>query len=278
IFICIFDKNKWMCLPNFYGCSMRYVPWSKMMDWFCVACGSCCKEFKVPLRAYETTLLSNLFGYRCMEPDVGTFYLRRRENGRCIFQIYNDGKFVCGIQALKPLACKMWPFLVCEKPEYEFKEEALFEFRGERFYIYVHPKCRGLKYGPPTSNLIKKTIPEFIEIKLGLRRSQSRSTSLLVKLPCTIHKSTSLPMPEGRHRSLNPKIDFTFSAFSKYLRRTIVIRKEIPAWWYNESHGSEGTPPHRGFASIPGGEADTQPKRQGASFGDFYLWHLSHRA
>lgn len=160
---------------------MKYVPWSKIKDWFCTTCAECCKEFIVPLRTYETTLLSNIFGFSCMELRVGTTYLKRRLDGRCIFQVERNGKMVCGIQPLKPLACKMWPFAVFETPQYEHRNQAYFEFRGEIFYVYVNPCCRGLIYGSPSFRFINSVIPEFIELRLGLRKHQLRSTSLKLK-------------------------------------------------------------------------------------------------
>ncbi|MEM3366616.1 MAG: YkgJ family cysteine cluster protein [Candidatus Methanomethyliaceae archaeon] len=160
---------------------MRLIPWSKIKDWFCMACGECCKEFKVPLTTYETTLLSKIFGFSCMELGVGTTYLKRRSNGRCVFQVRGEAKMVCGIQLLKPLACKMWPFAVFETPRYECRNEASFDFKDEIFYVYINPYCRGLIYGPPSFRLVNSVIPEFIELRLGLRKHQLRSTSLKVK-------------------------------------------------------------------------------------------------
>ncbi|MGC8936297.1 MAG: YkgJ family cysteine cluster protein [Candidatus Methanomethylicaceae archaeon] len=168
---------------------MKFVPWSKFEDWFCTACGECCKEYKVPLRTYEMTLLSNIFGHHCMELGVGTAYLKQRFDGRCIFQIRKGGKKLCGIQPIKPLACKMWPFIVSETPLHGYKNEAAFEFKGEPFYIYVNPFCRGLIYGRPSQRLMGLVLPEFVELKLGLRRDQARSTSLLLQtpVPSSIH-------------------------------------------------------------------------------------------
>lgn len=162
---------------------MRYVPWSKIQDWFCTACGDCCKEFKVPLRTYEAVLLSKIFGFYCMELGVGTTYLKRWLDGRCIFQIKIGRRMICGIQSIKPIACKMWPFAVFEAPRYEQGKEASFDFRGETYFVYVNSYCRGLVYGRPSFRLINSVIPEFIELKLGLRRHQIRSTSFVVKIP-----------------------------------------------------------------------------------------------
>jgi len=161
---------------------MQLIPWSRIYDWFCSACGQCCKEFRVPLRAYEAVQLSKIFGSSCLELDVGSPYIRRRLDGRCIFQAKEEGKMICSIQPLKPLACKMWPFVVCETPRYEYRDDAAFDFRGETFYVYVNTYCKGVIYGHPSSRLVNLVIPEFVELKLGLRNDQIRSTSTKVKI------------------------------------------------------------------------------------------------
>jgi len=192
------DKVKASLSPLIFFMEMRgvrLVPWRRVRDWFCTACGGCCMKFKVPLTAYETTIISKVFGYECLELGLGTYYLRRRASKRCIFQVYREGRWVCGIQGFKPMACKLWPFTICEKPEYGFNEEAEFEFGNERFYVYLNPYCRGMVYGRPSKVLVQKVVPEFVELRLGLRREQSRSTSLLkgriLMYPYSITFSTS---------------------------------------------------------------------------------------
>ena len=159
---------------------MKPIPWRRVENWFCIACGDCCKEFKVPLSAYEATRLASIFGYEYLELGLRGYYLKKRQDKRCVFQVYSNGRWICGIQGLKPLACRLWPFIISERPRYDYKDEAEFEFRGQRFYVYLNPYCRGIIYGKPSSMFINKVIPEFIEISLGLRRNQEFSTSMLV--------------------------------------------------------------------------------------------------
>lgn len=131
------------------------------------------------MRAYEAVRFANIFGYKCLELGLGKYVLKKRVDGRCVFQVYSNGRWICSIQSIKPLACKLWPFLISEKP-HDSKEEAEYEFRDHIFYVYVNPFCRGLAYGKPTYIFAYNVIPEFIELSLGLRREQSLSTSLLV--------------------------------------------------------------------------------------------------
>ncbi|MEM4576226.1 MAG: YkgJ family cysteine cluster protein [Candidatus Nezhaarchaeales archaeon] len=159
---------------------MKLVPWRRIESWSCIACGDCCKEFRVPLKAYEAARLARLFGYTCIEFNIERYVLRKRLDGRCIFQVYSNGKWVCGIQSIKPLACKIWPFLVSHMPSHGSKEEAWYEYEGRKYYIYVNTFCRGIAYGKPTKTLSEKVLPEFIELSLGIREKQNLSTSMLV--------------------------------------------------------------------------------------------------
>ena len=170
---------------------MPLVPWRRVENWLCVACGDCCREFRVPLRAYEAVKLANLFGYGCLELGLRGYRLRKGPDGRCVFQVYKGGRWICGIQSIKPLACKLWPFFISDKPQ-DSKDEAEYEFKGYMFYVYVNPFCRGVVYGRPSHVFAKKVIPEIIELSLGLRMEQSLSTSPLVGLGLGL----SMPLPK----------------------------------------------------------------------------------
>ncbi len=158
---------------------MPLVPWRKVENWLCVACGDCCKEFRVPLRAHEAARFASLFGYGCLELGLGGYRLRKGLDGRCVFQVYRGGKWICGIQSVKPLACKLWPFFISDEPQ-DSKDEAEYEFKGYRFYVYVNTFCRGVIYGKPCDAFANKVIPELVELSLGLRKEQSLSTSPFV--------------------------------------------------------------------------------------------------
>lgn len=155
---------------------MDLIPWSYVKNWMCMACGSCCKKYKVPLNAYEAIRIANVFGYECLELSFKCYYLKKRPDGSCIFQINN----ICGIQDMKPLACKLWPMNIHEKPKYGYREEAEYEYKGQRFYVYVDPYCKGISYGKPSTFFEKYIIPEFIEISLKSRERQVLSTSFLM--------------------------------------------------------------------------------------------------
>lgn len=79
---------------------------------------------------------------------------------------------------MKPLACKIWPFRILDKPKYGRTGEAHFNYRNRDFYIYLVPRCVGINWGKPSEHLAKVVIPEFIDVKLGLQKRQLHSTAL----------------------------------------------------------------------------------------------------
>jgi Fe-S-cluster containining protein len=196
------------------------IPWRKVENWLCVACGDCCREFRVPLRAYEAAKLANLFGYGCLELGLGEYRLRKRPDGRCVFQVYTGGKWICGVQCIKPLACKLWPFFISDKPR-DSKDEAEYEFKGYRFYVYVNSFCRGVVYGKPSNIFAKRVIPEVIELSLGLRREQCLSTSPLV--------SSSLDPLSGLRPDVKASIAMLMNQplESRVLRTTLRARSSL---------------------------------------------------
>ncbi|WP_456467848.1 YkgJ family cysteine cluster protein [Archaeoglobus sp.] len=109
------------------------VPWRRVASWHCNACGICCKVYRPKLTAYEYLKLKST-GF--VEERAGRFYIRKI-NGLCPFQRGN----LCSLQQnLKPLACKIFPFIVRRKGS----EEALFELDGETYYVYADTFCPNL--------------------------------------------------------------------------------------------------------------------------------------
>ncbi|MEM1586883.1 MAG: YkgJ family cysteine cluster protein [Candidatus Bathyarchaeia archaeon] len=156
---------------------MVFVPWSYVNLWRCNGCGLCCREFEVVLTFDEWLNLTKTYGVGVTKAGLNKLYLGKRADGSCIFLYPGPGeKWLCGLQHIKPLACKIWPFKVLNKPKYGHPSEALFEYLGQRFYVYIDPFCSGIRWGEPSDDLIYKIIPEFIEIALGVRKNQVYST------------------------------------------------------------------------------------------------------
>jgi len=89
------------------------------------------------------------------------------------------GTYLCGLQNMKPKACKIWPFKIFLHPKYGTAKEALYPYRDQAFYVYVDPACTGLIWGQPIPEFKFKTLPEFVDVALGLRKKQFHSTSKL---------------------------------------------------------------------------------------------------
>ncbi len=135
------------------------------------------------LKPEEWLQLVELYGPHVAEVGHGKFYLKRRPDGSCVFLTRVGDKWVCGLQDMKPKACKLWPFKVVSWPKYGRPAEAYFEYMGHPFYVYVDPYCPGIKWGTPTPSFVSKTLVEAVEIALGVRTEQEHTTS---KLPETL--------------------------------------------------------------------------------------------
>lgn len=78
---------------------------------------------------------------------------------------------------MKPKACKLWPFKVLSRPQYGYVNEAVYYYGGSRFFIYADFNCSGLVYEEPTEKFSKYMLNEFVEIALGRRRDQFKTTA-----------------------------------------------------------------------------------------------------
>lgn len=160
-----------------------HVPWRLVASWHCSACGNCCKEYRVRLRAYEYLKLRKT---GLIEEKAGRFYIRKI--GRlCPFQSGN----ICSLGNFKPVACKLYPFSVLKKGE----ENALFEFEGEEFYVYVDDFCWNVRLKGdlrPSAEIVPK-VEEAIEIILGKRIELNLLTAKLAS-------ETQALQPLRRHR------------------------------------------------------------------------------
>jgi len=117
------------------------------------------------------------YGVGVTQPSVSKFYLGKKDDGTCIFLTKFYDTWLCGLQDMKPKACKLWPFKVLSRPGFGRPNEAGYKYRDRDFFVYVDPACIGIRWGPPTQGLTHKTIPELVEIALGLREKQLYSTS-----------------------------------------------------------------------------------------------------
>jgi hypothetical protein len=112
---------------------------------------------------------------------LGGFYLRKTVDNQCPFLAKTRYGWLCDLQRrdAKPLACQLWPFKLLDNPKYGQASDAYFNYRNQRYFIYVVPNCPGVILGPPSNDFSRKTLPEIIDIRLGLQRIQRFSTTRL---------------------------------------------------------------------------------------------------
>jgi len=161
---------------------MLPVPWRYIKNWNCLACGLCCKGFDVVLDFPEWMKIVKAYGVGFTEPGISRFYLKRKSDGTCAFLYNFYGKWLCALQHMKPMACKLWPFKVSDKPRYGRPNEAVYNYGEKKLYVYVDPSCVGLQWGNPAQDFLNTTMIEFVVLALGLREKQFYSTSVFSAL------------------------------------------------------------------------------------------------
>jgi hypothetical protein len=155
---------------------MQYIPWQNIADWHCKACGYCCKLYSVVLGFTEWMQVAKTFGMETTVAGLDRFYIKRASDGSCAFLCNHTNNYYCGLQNMKPEACKLWPFKVLSEPKYGEPKQAAYDYGGIRLYIYGDTMCSGLRCGTPTWDFRYTTIKEFTELALGVRQVQYKTT------------------------------------------------------------------------------------------------------
>ncbi|MEM0204115.1 MAG: YkgJ family cysteine cluster protein [Archaeoglobaceae archaeon] len=161
-----------------------HVPWRLVSSWHCEACGVCCTQYRVRLRAYEFLKLRQT-GF--VEEKAGRFFIKKIGK-YCPFQVGT----LCSLGDSKPIACKIYPFSILKKGD----ELASFEFEGEEFFVYVDDFCRNvrLKKDAKPSQIIAREIFEALEILTGKRTEMDLLTAKLnqgIREPQRLHRHRS---------------------------------------------------------------------------------------
>jgi Fe-S-cluster containining protein len=159
---------------------MMPVPWRYVENWNCNACGVCCKGFEVVLDFPEWLNIVKTYGADYTVPGLSRLHLKHKSDGTCIFLDNYYGCWACQLQHMKPMACKLWPFKISDKPRYGRPRDAEYPLSSMKLYVYVDPQCVGLRWGTPSPEFISFTLPEFVDLALGQRRKQQYSTARLL--------------------------------------------------------------------------------------------------
>jgi uncharacterized protein len=158
---------------------MKFVPWQYIQDWKCDMCGICCKLYSVVIDFQEWLQIVNKFGVEKTAAGLDRFYIKRDSDGSCPFVYSFADVCLCGLQRMKPGACKQWPFKVLFEPRFGDANHALFVYGDLRLYVYADSMCSGLTYGNPRWKFASSTVREFVEITLGKCNTQRETTRAL---------------------------------------------------------------------------------------------------
>ena len=156
---------------------MLFVPWRYIVDWKCIACGKCCRSYSVVLSFHEWLKIVKDYGVDKTASGLDKLFVKRRSDGSCIFLCQISNTYLCGLQYMKPKACKLWPFKVLSKPKFGYANEAVYYYGGNKFFVYADSTCSGVRYGKPTPEFANYTLKEFAEIALGIRHNQFKTTA-----------------------------------------------------------------------------------------------------
>jgi Fe-S-cluster containining protein len=159
---------------------MPFVPWRSVADWRCIACGDCCRLYSVVINFHEWLKIVKNYGIEHTVSGVGDLFIKRCGDGSCVFLNSSYGSCRCGLQHMKPKACQLWPFKVLSVPKYGNTGQAAYVFGEREVYVYVDSMCNGMKYGNPTWDFAGQTLREFVELAMGLRAVQLRTTGNMV--------------------------------------------------------------------------------------------------
>ncbi len=159
------------------------ISWKQVKSWHCINCGKCCRGYQVVLQFNEWVNLIRNYGVTTTKPVLNMLCLERKSDGTCFFLNRFLDTYICGLQHNKPKACKLWPFKIFSKPKFGRPREAFYRYHNRNFFIYVDSECAGLNFGKPIPEFAYKTLPEFIEIALGLREKQLNSTAKINLVP-----------------------------------------------------------------------------------------------
>jgi Fe-S-cluster containining protein len=156
---------------------MQFIPWQYIFDWKCNACGRCCKDYSVVLNFPEWLSIVKNYGVDKTASGLSKLFIKRRSDGSCIFLQDLSNVHLCGLQYMKPKACKLWPFKILSRPEFGYANESSYQYGGSELFIYVDSSCSGVRYGRPSLEFADQTLREFTEIALELRRRQFKTTA-----------------------------------------------------------------------------------------------------
>jgi len=142
-------------------------------------CGDCCRLYSVVINFHEWLKIVKNYGVEQTVSGLDKLFIKRSSDGSCAFLCNFASHCLCGLQYMKPKACKLWPFKIMSQPKFGYAREATYEYGKNELFIYVDPMCNGAKLGKPTWEFGSFTLREFVEIAMGIRDNQAKTTANL---------------------------------------------------------------------------------------------------
>ena len=158
---------------------MEFVPWRHVADWRCTMCGDCCRLYSVVINFHEWLKIVKDYGVEQTVSGLDRLFIKRGSDGSCAFLCNLASNCLCELQYMKPKACKLWPFKIINQPKFGYARDAAYEHGENELFVYVDPMCNGVRYGKPTWEFSSFTLREFVEIAMGLRANQAKTTANL---------------------------------------------------------------------------------------------------
>jgi len=155
---------------------MNFVPWQHIADWKCDTCGDCCRLYSVVLAFPEWLQITKYFGPEKTIAGLDRLYIRKGSDGSCPFAYSFVDSCLCGLQKMKPSACRQWPFRVLSEPKFGDADHAAYNYGSLRLFVYADTSCSGLRYGSPRWEFATSTLREFVELALGKCQVQQKTT------------------------------------------------------------------------------------------------------
>ena len=154
--------------PNHWKISkFDLIPWRKVKDWHCLNCGRCCFIFDIPIDSLDYHQIITKYGYNSIRTINDEWFLQRWDNYKCLFLEEKKNGGFCTIHEDRPYTCRVFPFVIRRNTDYGNLEFASLFYKKETFCVYLTAECPGIVLGEPSETFKTKTIPEFMEIRLG---------------------------------------------------------------------------------------------------------------
>jgi len=116
---------------------MLYVPWRYIADWKCYACGQCCKAYSTVLNFHEWLKIIKNYGVETTVSGLNKLFIKKRNDGSCVFLYCLSDMHLCGLQHMNPKACKLWPFKILGSPDFGYANEASYHHGEGRLFVYI---------------------------------------------------------------------------------------------------------------------------------------------